>query len=125
MLVVAGPGSLQDGLLAMITTISQVQAVLVAEEPQRVLKMIADHRPPLVLLDMALLGEEARTVLRQINAGWPSTRCIALADDVQQEREAEAAGAHAVLIKGYPVVRLVDTIERLLSEREGENTSAG
>jgi DNA-binding NarL/FixJ family response regulator len=124
MLVVAGPGSLQTGLLAMMTTISRVQAVLVAEEPPRALKMIADHRPALVLLDMALLGEEAGPVLEQITTRWPSTRCIVLADDVQQQREAEASGAEAVLIKGYPAAKLIETIERQLSQ-EVEDAGAG
>jgi DNA-binding NarL/FixJ family response regulator len=119
-LVVTGPGSLQNGLLAMLTTIPQIQAVLVAEEASRALRMIADHRPALVLLDVVLPGNEAGAVLKEIKTRWPSTHCIILVDDVRQEREAEAAGAGSVLIKGFPAAKLIATIEGLLSqEKEG------
>jgi DNA-binding NarL/FixJ family response regulator len=117
-LVVTGPGSLQNGLLAMLTTIPQIQAVLVAEEASRALRMIADHRPALVLLDTMLPGNEAGAVLREIKARWPSTHCIILADDVQQQQEAKAAGADAVLIKGFSATKLIATIEGLLSQEE-------
>jgi len=45
-------------------------------------------------------------------------RCIALADDVHQQQEAEAAGADVVLLKGFPAARLIATIEGLLSQEE-------
>jgi DNA-binding NarL/FixJ family response regulator len=117
-LVVTGSGSQQDGLVAIATTVAQIHALLVAEEVPRALKMIGDHRPALVLLDMTLLGEEAGTVLKQITAEYPSIGCIILADDVQQQREAEAAGVGAVLIKGYPAGKLIEAIESLLPQEE-------
>jgi DNA-binding NarL/FixJ family response regulator len=119
-LIVTGPGSLQKGLVAMLTTVPQIQAVLVAEEAYAALRMIADHLPALVLLDMVLAGSEAGAVLNEIKATWPSTHCIILADDVRQQQEAEAAGADAVLIKGFLAAKLVATVEGLLSrEKEG------
>ena len=117
-LIVTGPGSLQNGLVALITTMPQIHAVLVAEEATVALRMIANHRPALVLLDMILPRNGAGTVLKEIKTRWPSTRCIALADDVQQQQEAEAAGADVVLIKGYPAARLIAAIEGLLSQEE-------
>ena len=117
-LIVTGPGSLQKGLVAMITTMPQIQAVLVTEEASAALRMIADHRPALVLLDMVLPGNGAGTVLKEIRTRWPLTRCIVLADDVQQQQESETAGADAVLIKGFPAAKLVATIEGLLSQEE-------
>ena len=117
-LIVTGPGSLQNGLVAMMTTMPQIQAVLVAEDASAALRMMADHRPALVLLDTMQTGMEAGTVLKEIKTRWPSTRCIVLADDVRQQQEAEAAGADAVLIKGFPAAKLTATIEGLLSEEE-------
>jgi hypothetical protein len=43
-------------------------------------------------------------------------RCIFLANDVQQHQEAEAAGADAVLLEGFPAGRLVAAIVRLLPQ---------
>ena len=72
----------------------------------------------MVVLDMVLPGNRAGTVLKEIRTRWPLTRCIVLADDVQQQQESEAAGADAVLIKGFPAVKLVATIEGLLSQED-------
>lgn len=114
-LIVTGPGSLQKGLVAMITTMPQIQAVLVTEEASAALRMIADHRPALVLLDMVLPGNGAGTVLKEIRTSWPSTRCIILADDIRHQQEAEAAGADVVLIKGFTAATFLVTVEGLLS----------
>ena len=120
-LIATRPGPLQNGLVALMTTMPQVNAVIVAEEAASALRMIADHLPTLVLLEMALPGEGTATLLKQIKATWPLTRCIVLANDVRQQQEAEAAGADVVLLKGFPAARLIAAIERLLSdEEEGE-----
>ena len=117
-LIATRPGPLQNGLVALMTTMPQVNAVIVAEEAASALRMIADHLPTLVLLEMALPGEGTGTLLKQIKATWPLTRCIVLANDVPQQQEAEAAGADVVLLKGFPAARLIAAIERLLSDEE-------
>ena len=117
-LIATRPGSLQDSLVALMSTMHQVQAVLVAEDLASALRLIARHRPTLVTLEMDLSGEETHAALEQIKARWPSARCIALADDVQQQREAEAAGADIVLLKGFPAAKLIAAIEGLLSQEE-------
>jgi DNA-binding NarL/FixJ family response regulator len=113
-LIATRPGSLQSGLVALMTTMPQVNAVIVAEEAVSALRMIAEHLPTLVLLEMALPGEETRTVLKQIKATWPLVRCIVLADDVRQQQEAKAAGADGVLLKGFSAAKLIATVEELL-----------
>ena len=55
--------------------------------------------------------------VRRAKARWPQARCILLANDVQQHQEAEAAGADAVLLKGFPAARLVATIVGLLPQQ--------
>ena len=117
-LIATRPGPLQNGLVALMTTMPQVNAVIVAEEAASALRMIADHLPSLVLLEMALPGEGTGTVLKQIKATWPLTRCIVLANDVRQQQEAEAAGADIVLLKGFPAAKLIAAIERLLSDEK-------
>ena len=115
-LIAAQAGSLQSSLLALMTTMPQIKAVILAEETPQVLRMIAEHRPALVVLDMGLLRGDAQTILEQIKTEWPLTRCVVLADDVQQQQKAQAAGADAVLIKGFLPAKLITTIEELLSE---------
>jgi hypothetical protein len=64
---------------------------------------------------MSLGVEETRTALGEVKSRWPLTRCLALADCVEQKEEAESAGADAVLIKGFTAAKFTATIEELLS----------
>jgi DNA-binding NarL/FixJ family response regulator len=114
-LIAARPGPLQDGLQALMTAIPQIEIVARADDASAVVRLVTEYRPSLVLLDTSLVGNEAWTMLRQIKAEWPQARCTVLADNVQQQQEATAAGADAVLLKGFPAARLVATIEKLLS----------
>jgi DNA-binding response OmpR family regulator len=70
-LTTANPGDLQNGLLALSTTMPQIQAVLLAEEADSALRIVAAHRPALELLDMRLPKQDV--VLRQIKTEWPRT----------------------------------------------------
>jgi len=114
-LVAIRPGSLQDSLVALVTTLHQVNTVLIAEDAASALRAIAKHRPALVLLETSIPAEDGQSALRQIKTEWPSTRCIALADDVHEQDEAEASGADVVLLKGYPAAELIAAVERLLA----------
>ena len=112
-LIIAAPSPLQDGLLALMTTSSQISAVLVAEEASLALRMVKDHHPNLVLLDSHL--PQARMVLEQTKNQWPQTGCIVLVDSVEQERAFNEADA--VLIEGFSPTRLMATTKELLREK--------
>jgi DNA-binding NarL/FixJ family response regulator len=113
-LIVTAPGSLQNGLLALMTAIPQVEVVGEASSAPAALQMVAECSPDLVLLDGNLAGNEPWALLWQIKNERPATRCIALADDVPQQQEAEAAGADIALVKGFAPVQLIAALERLL-----------
>jgi DNA-binding NarL/FixJ family response regulator len=122
-LIVAKQDVLQNGLLAVLSTIPRLSAVLVAEDVSSGLRMIGNHGPRLVLVDMDLPEGEAQMILEQIRSQRPRIRCIALADDVQQERTAATLEADAVLLKGFRATTLIDLIEELLSERGSGGSS--
>jgi DNA-binding NarL/FixJ family response regulator len=113
-LIVTGPGSLQNGLLALMTAMPQIEVIGEAGDAIAALEMIAEHRPDLVLLDTDLPGSEPWTLLQRIKHDWPATRCIALAENVAQQQEAEAAGADIALVKGFPPAKLIAAVESLL-----------
>ena len=113
-LLVTGTGSLQNGLLALMTAMPQIEVVGEADDASAALEMVAQHRPDLVLLDTDLPGNEPSALLRQIKNDWPAARCIALADDVPQQRQAEAAGADIALVKGFAPAQLIAAVDRLL-----------
>ena len=110
-LVVSGSGSLQNGLLALVTTIPQISAVLVAEDTNSALRMVENHQPGLVILDMSL--PEMQDVITQIKAQHPRIQLIVLVDDIAQEDSAEALGVDHVLIKGFSAQKLVAIVEKL------------
>ena len=120
-LIATRPGSLQDSLVALMTTMHQVNAVLIAEDAASALRTMAHHRPALIVIETGLPTQASRDPIEQIVTGCPWARCIALADDTEQQRQAEAAGADAVLIVGFPAARFIAAVEELLSCEEKED----
>lgn len=117
-LIVAKAGLLQNGLLALMATIPQVNVLGEADSAPAALEMMREYRPRLVLLNTDLPGEEEWDVLRHIRARWPNMGCIVLADDAQQQKEAQAAGADVVLLKGIPPAQIIAAVEGLASRRK-------
>ena len=113
-LIVAKPGRVCDGLQALLTAIPEISSIAQTDEATSALRMIAERRPDLVLLDFSLTGDEIRAMLRQIKAGSGQTKCLVLADDAEEGQIAEAAGADAILIKGFTAQKFIKTVRRLL-----------
>jgi DNA-binding NarL/FixJ family response regulator len=115
-LIVARPGSLRDGLQALMTAIPQIGIIDEANDIPSAWRTAFEHRPTLVVLDSDSADGEIWLAVRRAKALWPQAECIFLANDVQQHQAAEAAGADAALLKGFPAARLVATIVRLLHQ---------
>ena len=127
-LVVSSSGTLQNGLLALITTIPSISAVLVAEDVNSTLRMVENHQPALVILDMSSL--EVQDVINEIKNQWPHISVIVLAEDITQQKDAETSGADSVLLKGFPAQKLITIVETVFDRREDtllfqENTEGG
>jgi DNA-binding NarL/FixJ family response regulator len=113
-IIVATPSSLQNALMALMTTIPQINAVMVAEESGLALRMIKDHHPALIVMDVDF--PESLPLLNQIKTQLPSARCILLVNSFEQKED--VIDADAVLIKGFPGQKFITIVEKLLSERE-------
>ena len=111
-LIVAPPGRLRDALRVMVRAVPQIGHTVQANDALAVLSA-AEHSPALILLDADLPGDEAWTVLPQIKARWPQTRCIVLANNGQQRQMANAHGADAVLARGFTVTTLTAAVASL------------
>ena len=119
-LIIAAPGDLQDGLLALMTTTPQVKAILIAEGSSAAQRMLEIHTPALALLDMNLAQNGAWFILKQIKSQWPAVRTIAIAGNTEQKHEAETAGADIVLLYGFQATKLISVTEELLSQGNGD-----
>ena len=104
-LIVSSPGDLQNGLLALMTTIPQRGAVLVAEGLNSALRIVENHQPALIILGMST--PNMQEVIKQIKEHYPHIQLIVLVEDITQQKEAEESGADRVLIKGFPAHKLV------------------
>jgi DNA-binding NarL/FixJ family response regulator len=113
-LIVTEPGSLQNGLHALIASIPNVYIAGEASNAAMALQMVEEYRPDLVLLNADLPNEEAMTVLKRIKRKRAQIHCIALARDVWQQQQAENSGADIALLKGFPATKLAAIIESLL-----------
>jgi hypothetical protein len=87
------------------------------------------HRPALVVIEAGLpapAGSEAdwRHPIQEMLAECPWARYIVLADDVEQQRTAESAGADVALIVGFQAARFTAAVEEVLA-REKEKGSDG
>jgi CheY-like chemotaxis protein len=117
-LIAARPGPLQDGLRAMLMIMPHVETVNQVSNASMATRTVAEHHPALVLLDASLTNDGIATIVETIKAKGPHSRCLVLANDVQQQREAYAAGADAALVLGCPAAKLFDIVERLLVEQK-------
>jgi two-component system response regulator DevR len=113
--IVAEPGRFRDSLRALLTATPHIDAVNQADDAASALRTIAQDHATLILLDGSLPGDEVGAVVREIRAERPQVRCIVLADNARQQREAKVAGADAVLLKGFPTAELFQTVDRLLA----------
>ncbi len=113
-LIVARPGPVRDGLWTLLTTLPELGPVDLAEDADSALKELSEQHRSLVLLDSSLSHQEIVLVLSHCKSTSAKTRTLALAEGIDQAHAAEAAGADAVLRKGFPATELVATLRRLL-----------
>ena len=114
-LVVSNSGSLQNGLLALLTTIPQISLVLADEEQKIALKLVKNHQPALAILDMSI--PEAKEVIWQVKELGTKIQMIALVDNVKGQKDAEELGVDSVLLKGFSAQKLIDIVEKLIDQR--------
>ena len=107
-----------------MTTMPRIEILAETADPSALLRMGAEIRPNVVLLDGSLPEEQVWAALRQMKAEWSQTRSIVLVEDSHQQQKVQAAGADVALIKGYPAAKLIAAIEGLLSQEEGRGAYA-
>ena len=115
-LVVSRSGSLQNGLLALVTTIPQISAVLVAEDVYSTFRMVENHQPALIIIDMSL--PDMQDVIKRIKEQYPRIHLIVLVEDIAQHQQVKESGVDSVLIKGFPAQKLIVIVENIIDRRE-------
>ena len=110
-LVITSDEVLQDGLVALLTTIPRVSAVLIAENTTSGLRMMEHHSPQVIIIDLALPDNGAAGLLTKIKAGCPGAKTIVLTESREENETAAQFGAETILSKGFSAPTLVKRIE--------------
>lgn len=114
-LIVANPGSLQQGLRALLTVLHDVQ-VLVANDMSSALEIAEGHSLSLLILDHDMNGDDVQEKVNLIKARWTNIHWIVLINDEQQRQQVQELEADIVLIKGFPADKLIRVIKEVLSD---------
>lgn len=117
--VVAPPGRLGEGWRALLLATQEIADVRQVDSTSSAQGALEVPGPDLVLLDAEAFGDAAWVLLDRVRAKAPHCRCIVLVSSVHQRRRALAAGADAVLIKGFLAAELSATVKHLLTRQEG------
>lgn len=116
-LIVARPGRLRDAWRALLMAAPYIREVYQADDATSAFVLVERHRPHLVLLDSELGNGEPWILLSRIKAAHPTCGSVVLVCNSQQRLQAEAAGADAILVRGFSAERLFQIVEQLLHEQ--------
>ena len=115
-LIVARSDRRRQSLKFLLEINPKIKVVGQASDSSLAMVMVRQYRPALMIVDTNLAPAGAWiTVLQQVKAESPQTRCLVLANTKQTLPIAKATDADAILMKGFPLANLFTIIEELLS----------
>jgi DNA-binding NarL/FixJ family response regulator len=114
-LVVAKPGPLRESLHALLMALPAVHSIHTIDDLHLALDWQTQVPPTLIFLDGDLFNGNDYSTVQRAQTQWPGAALIFFGNDVQQQEEAEIAGAGITLLKGHPAPRLVTIIQQVLA----------
>ncbi len=105
-------GLIRTGLRAVLQGVPDFEVVGEAEDGYSLLKLIAEFKPDIVLMDISMPGLSGIEATRQVREISPLTRVLALTvhEDEEMVREMIRAGAHGYIIKRAIEADLIQAI---------------
>ncbi|MGK5551449.1 response regulator transcription factor [Actinomadura kijaniata] len=106
------------GLRMLCDSADDVEVVAEASDGHEATRLVAEHRPDVVLMDLRMPRVDGITATRRIAASHPATRVVALTtfDDDDHLYPALAAGAAGFLTKDAPPPDILDAIRRAAND---------
>jgi YesN/AraC family two-component response regulator len=100
----------RQGLKALLALSPQVEVVGEARDGQESVRLVAERRPDVVLMDVQMPVMDGLEATWRIKSQWPGVKVIVLTTYATYRKAALAAGADAFLLKGCPVEALQDAV---------------
>ena len=97
----------RDGLRALLTMRPEIEVVGEASNGQDAVRLVAECRPDVVLMDLHMPVLDGIQATRLIKQQWPAVTVVVLTMYAVDQSAALAAGADAFLIKGNAPDRIL------------------
>jgi len=98
------------GLRALLALSPRVKVLGEAADGLEALRLVEQHHPDVVVLDVRMPGVDGLEAARRIKSRWPATSVIILTMHACYRAKALAAGADAFLVKGCESEALQEAI---------------
>ena len=117
LLVVDDHHIVRQGLIALLTTVPEMQVVAEASDGQQALELYRQHQPDVTLMDLRMNTMNGVETTRAIRAEFPNARIIVLTtfDGDEDIYRALQAGARGYLLKGMDTEELLAAIRTVHS----------
>lgn len=92
-----------------------IQVIAEAKDGEEAIKLLSDHKPDILLLDLVLPLKSGLEILRELSLVSPKTKVIVVSsiDDEQIILKAKALGAVTYIKKPFTKADLVDAFEEI------------
>jgi DNA-binding NarL/FixJ family response regulator len=117
LLVVDDHHIVRRGLIALLTTVPEMQVVAEASDGHQALELYRQHQPDVTLMDLRMNTMNGVETTRAIRAEFPNARIIVLTtfDGDEDIYRALQAGARGYLLKGMDTEELLTAIRTVHS----------
>jgi DNA-binding NarL/FixJ family response regulator len=117
LLVVDDHHIVRQGLIALLTTVPEMQVVAEASDGHQALELYRQHQPDVTLMDLRMNTMNGVETTRAIRAEFPNARIIVLTtfDGDEDIYRALQAGARGYLLKGMDTEELLAAIRTVHS----------
>lgn len=107
----------RQGLRALLALYPEVELVGEAANGLEAIKMVADHQPDVILMDMQMPVMDGLAATRHIKEQWSEVKVIGLTMYSRYKALAISAGVDAFLIKGCATETLLGAILALKGQQ--------